>query len=86
MNDLISRKAAIKAVENLKDFYNGFSDTYNKSCIIQMLEEIPAVKPEVNEISYSDCAFAMLMMWMNKILTDGEYNKIMEKLNNYRRG
>lgn len=32
-------------------------------------------------IDYNDCADAMLKMWMENILTDGEYNRIMEKLN-----
>lgn len=44
MNDLISRQAAIKAVEDLPNCYNGFSDTYDKACIIGVLEEVP---PEV---------------------------------------
>lgn len=42
MRDLISRQAAIKAVEELQDCYNGFSDTYDKACIIGVLEEVPA--------------------------------------------
>ena len=33
-------------------------------------------------IDYKDCADAMLKMWMENILTDGEYNRIMDKLNN----
>lgn len=33
------------------------------------------------QISYQDCADAMLMMWMDKVLTDGEYSRIMDKLN-----
>lgn len=46
MNDLIDRKAAIKAIENLSDCYNGFSDTYDKACIIGALEEVPSAQPE----------------------------------------
>ena len=34
-----------------------------------------------NKITYQDCADAMLMMWMDKVLTDGEYSRIMDKLN-----
>ena len=44
MQDLISRQAAIKAIENLQDCYNGFSDTYDKACIIGVLEEIPTAQ------------------------------------------
>ena len=36
---------------------------------------------DIKPIDYTDCANAMLKMWMENILTDGEYNKIMDKLN-----
>lgn len=36
---------------------------------------------EVKPIDYRDCANAMLKMWMENIVTDGEYNRIMDKLN-----
>ena len=42
MADLIDRQAAIKAIEDLQDCYNGFSDTYDKACIIGVLEELPS--------------------------------------------
>lgn len=44
--DLINRPAAIKAIEDLQDCYNGFSDTYDKACIIGVLEELPSAQPE----------------------------------------
>lgn len=50
-DDLISRKAAIKAIENLQDCYNGFSDTYDKACIIGALEEVPSAQPEPIKVS-----------------------------------
>ena len=37
-------------------------------------------KPQT-EISYQDCANALLKMWMDNILTDGEFNRIIDKLN-----
>ena len=37
-----------------------------------------------NKITYQDCADAMLMMWMDNVLTDGEYSRIMDKLNTNR--
>lgn len=40
--EYIIRKAAIKAVDDLPNCYNGFSDTYDKACIIGVLEELPA--------------------------------------------
>ena len=44
MNDLISRRATIKAIEDLQDCYNGFSDTYDKACIIGVIEEVPPIE------------------------------------------
>lgn len=49
MDDLISRRAAIKAIEDLQDCYNGFSDTYDKACIIGVLEELPSAQPAPKE-------------------------------------
>ena len=45
MSDLISRQTAIKAIEDLQDCYNGFSDTYDKACIIGVIEEVPSIEP-----------------------------------------
>lgn len=33
------------------------------------------------EIGYDDCANALLKMWMDNVLTDGEYYRIANKLN-----
>lgn len=41
MAEYIGKQKAIKAIENLQDCYNGFSDTYDKACIIGILEEVP---------------------------------------------
>lgn len=32
-------------------------------------------------ITYKNCSNALLMMWMDNVLTDDEYNSIMDKLN-----
>ena len=32
-------------------------------------------------IEYTDCADVLLYLWMINVITDGEYNKIMSKLN-----
>lgn len=45
MNDIISRQAAIKAIDDLPNCYNGYSDTYDKACIIGVLEEVPTIEP-----------------------------------------
>ena len=81
MSDLISRQAAIDIIE---DFPHG--DVWNVESMEEMvykIELLPSAQPEVKQISYTDCANAMLMMWMDKVLTDGEYNRIMDKLNEH---
>ena len=52
-DDIIKRSEAIKAIENLHDCYNGFSDTYDKACIIGVLEEVPRAQSEI--IRCIDC-------------------------------
>lgn len=44
--DLISRQEVIKAIEDLPNCHNGFSDTYDKAYIIGVLEEMPSAEPE----------------------------------------
>lgn len=46
MADYIDRQAAINEFESLPNCYNGFSDTYDKACIIGVLEEIPSADVE----------------------------------------
>lgn len=46
---------------------------------IKALEQQP--ESEIKPIGYRECSNAMLKMWMDNVLTDGEYNRIMDKLN-----
>ena len=39
--DLIKRSDAIKAIDELPNAYNGWSDAYDKTYIISTLEEVP---------------------------------------------
>ena len=39
------------------------------------------IYPEPHEIGYDDCSNALLKMWMDNVLTDGEYYRIADKLN-----
>ena len=75
MSDLISRQAAIDT------FYELWGTSLTRT--VDAIRQLPSVQPEVKQISYTDCANAMLMMWMVKVLTDGEYNRIMNKLNEH---
>ena len=42
---LIKREDAIKAIEQLPNAYNGWSDAYDKAYIIGTLEEVPSAEP-----------------------------------------
>ena len=91
MDDLISRQAAIDAIGKKSDeiyktkqkgatyphddFFQGMAYAGN------VVEQMPSAQPEVKEIGYAECANAMLKMWIDNVLTDGEYNRIMDKLN-----
>ena len=48
---------------------------------IVAIDELPSIESEPRPISYLDCSNAMLKMWMDNVVTDGEYNRIMDKLN-----
>lgn len=41
------------------------------------MEEACATRP----IGYRECSDALLKLWMDDIITDGEYNRIMDRLN-----
>jgi len=66
-DDLISRQAAIDALAEWHD-----------EAITNRLNNLPSAQPE---ITYQTCSDALLKMWMDNVLTDGEYNRIMDKLN-----
>lgn len=48
---------------------------------IEALEPADVVPTEPQEIGYDQCANAMLKMWIDNVVTDGEYNRIMDRLN-----
>ena len=75
--DCISRQAAIMKILGQPP------ELHYPSWYAEQIKELPSAQPEVKQISYIDCANAMLMMWMDKVLTDGEYNRIMDKLNEH---
>ena len=94
--DLIERQAAIDAIgkasdelyENIKkgatfpqrQWFDGMAQAQS------ILENLSSAQPEIKPISYQDCANAMMMMWMDNVLTDGEYRRIMDKLNDHESG
>ena len=85
MSDLISRKAAIDAIRASTSKYTGFMEMemYTDDDAVEAIEALPSAQPEIKPIDYQDCANAMMKMWMDNVLTDGEYNRIMDKLNKH---
>lgn len=52
--DLIKRSDAIKAIEELPNAYNGWSDAYDKAYIIGTLEEVPSIDRPQGEWIYCE--------------------------------
>ena len=82
MEDLINRQAAIEtSLEFFVEFLGGaFHENVQKE-LIEKFQRLPLAQQEVRPIDYQDCSNAMLKMWMDNVVTDGEYNRIMDKLN-----
>lgn len=80
MDDLISRQ---QAIDEGMSYINGdcFCDKEDFAKYIEFVEQLPPIQPEPHEIGYDDCANALLKMWMDNVLTDGEYYRIADKLN-----
>jgi len=74
MDDLISRQAALNSTVTMVSEGLDWIPAYH-------IKDLPSAQPEVTEIGYAECANAMLKMWIDNVLTDGEYNRIMDKLN-----
>lgn len=49
--------------------------------IREVINSQPTIQPESHEIGYDDCSNALLKMWMDNVLTDKEYFRIANKLN-----
>lgn len=57
MRRLIDADRLRKDILNLQDCYNGFSDTYDKACIIGVIDEQPTIDP----VKHGE--WEMLMGW-----------------------
>ena len=69
-----------------KDDCFKLSGKVRKDWTDEIIKALPSAEPEIKPISYMNCANAMLKMWIDNVLTDGEYNKIMDKLNAKHKG
>lgn len=83
MDDLISRQTAIELAMQYCPDDDGSCSKADRDIreLLDDLENLPSAQPEAKEIGYAECANAMLKMWIDNVLTDGEYNRIMDKLN-----
>ena len=82
MAEYISRQAVIDALENKAHLEWKYLRIAMP--LLKTLETIPTadvVPTEPQEIGYDQCANAMLKMWIDNVVTDGEYNRIMDRLN-----
>ena len=64
MADYISRQEAIKAIMDLPNCPNGYSDTYDKACIIGMLVDVPTADV-VEVVRCKDCKYGHLLTDVN---------------------
>ena len=86
--DAVSREEVKKFIESFIHEIITESGTDKNAHTNEVLKEvargvgdIPPVTPEKTTITYKDCSEAMMKMWIDNVLTDGQYNKIMDKLN-----
>lgn len=80
MAEYICREDAKNALQE-KVFHNLTDEFYGAMQVLDELEPADVVPTESQEIGYGQCANAMLKMWMDNVVTDGEYNRIMDRLN-----
>lgn len=82
-NDTISRQAAIELAMQYCPDDDGTCSKADEDIrnLLDELESLPSAQPEIKPIEYRDCANAMQRMWMDNVVTDGEYYRIMDKLN-----
>lgn len=72
---------ALEAIRKLPNA--GIHWFVSAEAVFNALLKLPSAQPETEEIGYAECANAMLKMWIDNVLTDGEYNRIMDKLNTH---
>lgn len=93
--DAVSRKAVKDGFVEMCNLICPYTEKQRHamcgSCLLgtafDVLEATHSVTPkqpeqrDYHEIGYRECADAALKMWMDNVLTDGEHNRIIDKLN-----
>lgn len=88
MSDLINRQAAIDAIVNRTVIVDTDAQwlSGHARCeleIIDIINALPSAEPEEPEtrsISFEDYCVALVAMWMDGIVTNEEYKRIMAKV------
>jgi hypothetical protein len=82
VGDMVSRQNVIEIFSQLWDCIEEIADKEEWEDVCKTTaNEIPSAQPQINPASYMDCARALLTMWIDNIITDSEYNRIINKLN-----
>ena len=79
-DDLIRRQDAIHCDITVIGRQNAELVAQTIGRFVDRIKALPSVQPESKPINYRDCANSMLKMWMDNVVTDGEYYRIMDKL------
>lgn len=87
MSDLISRQTAIDTIGRLfpVSVKNEYTDgiTCGVALALSFIKQLPSAEPEEPEtrpISFEDYCVALVAMWMDGIVTNEEYKRIMAKV------
>jgi hypothetical protein len=82
-DDAVSRQALMKEFSDFVRASNNsdFAQTPTWNDAVSLVGSMPSARPEVKEIGYAECASAMIKMWIDNVLTDCEYNRVMNRLN-----
>ena len=85
--DAVSRAEVLRMIDCIND-HQDITPYKSVGAVTEHLTRIasslPPVTPkqqEYHEIGYRECADAVLKMWMDNVLTDGEHNRIIDNLN-----
>lgn len=76
-DDTISRRAALKGLANM-DYTPGEWAVKGLSLCMDVIKKMPSTGAVIDR---QYCENALLFLWMENVLTDGEYNRITDKLN-----
>ena len=86
-DDAVSRAEVLRMIDCINDhqaitpYKSVGAVTEHLTRIASSLPPVTPKQPEYHEIGYRECADAVLKMWMDNVLTDGEHNRIIDKLN-----